>query len=205
MSFFEGRDFAAVPESRSPMAELFELVTVGNEAAIEALYSVIGRAVQAKVRKEFPNDHEDIHHTVFMDVLKAIQDGSIRHPEALFGFIRTIVGRRRSDLIVARIWDREVRVDVPDCASREVHPDNLLIEQQRMQVALLALNQLSLRDQRIVTDYYVEGLTREQVIEANQLTDTQYRLFKSRALKKMKQHTVAFLEGTSRDMTSKVG
>lgn len=203
MSSLECRALPAVSES-SPMTDLFELVAVGNDAAIETLYGVIGSAVSAKVRREFPDDQEDVHHAVFLDVLRAIQDGSIRHPEALFGFVRTIVRRRRSELIDARMWNREIRVELPDCASQATHLDDLLIEQQRIQMVLLALNRLSPRDRRIVTNFYVDGLTREQIIEANQLSETQYRLFKSRAIQRIKQHTFASFECTGSAITSKV-
>jgi RNA polymerase sigma factor (sigma-70 family) len=202
MVFFDCGESAATSERSSSKTDLFELIAVGNEAAIETLYGAIGRAIRVKVRREFPDDHEDIHHTVFLDVLRAIQDGSIRDPAALFGFVRTIVRRRRSDLIGARILDREVRIDVPDCASQEMHPDDLLIEQQRMQVALLALSRLSPRDRRIVTDFYFDGLTREQVIKENQLTETQYRVFKSRALKRMKQYSARYIQDSSIDKNS---
>ena len=100
------------------------------------------------------------------------------------GFIRTVALRRASEAIGERIRDRlseasdEVRSNFPD-----VHPDpeRLLLHQEKIAVMKKVLEAMSPRDRNVLTRFYLHDQKRKQICDEMNLTETQFRLLKSRA------------------------
>lgn len=64
--------------------------------------------------------------------------------------------------------------------SRE-NPERSVIEQQQAEIVERVLRSVSARDREILTRFYLRGQSQEQICSAMNLTETQFRLLKSRA------------------------
>lgn len=127
---------------------------------------------------------EDGVHDVIIAVIKAIQSGSVREPEKLPGFVKTIAQRRcaRSVTNLAKKRQREGDIEktanAPDC---QIDPETRLLIQEQVEIARQALSQLSARDQEVLRRFYVEEQLPRQICCDMNLTEAHFRLVKSRA------------------------
>jgi len=60
-------------------------------------------------------------------------------------------------------------------------PEETAIHQQHEQIAKRVLNSISKRDREILTRFYLLEQSQEQICDQMNLTETQFRLLKSRA------------------------
>ena len=60
-------------------------------------------------------------------------------------------------------------------------PEETAIRQQHEQIAKRVLNSISKRDREILTRFYLLEQSQEQICDQMNLTETQFRLLKSRA------------------------
>jgi DNA-directed RNA polymerase specialized sigma subunit len=61
------------------------------------------------------------------------------------------------------------------------NPEQTAIQQQHEQIAKRVLHSISKRDREILTRFYLLEQSQEQICEQMNLTETQFRLLKSRA------------------------
>ncbi len=131
-----------------------------------------------------PQDLDDRVHDCFLVVIHAIKKGDLREPERLMGFVRTIVRRQIAGFIEGMVETRRKQVDlefgniVPD---EKLDPENSAIYKQRESLAASVLKTISGRDREILTRFYLQEQSQEQICKEMSLTDTQFRLLKSRA------------------------
>ena len=116
--------------------------------------------------------------------MHAIQAGGLREPEKLMGFVRTIVRRQVAAFIDNAVQSRREFADfelggrVPD---NRQDPEQSAIHQEKAGLMLKVLRGISRRDREILTRFYLYEQSQEQICEEMQLTETQFRLLKSRA------------------------
>jgi RNA polymerase sigma-70 factor, ECF subfamily len=102
----------------------------------------------------------------------------------LMGFIRTIVKRQIAAHIDNAVQcrrdfqDLEPGGSLPD--ERE-SPEDTAISLQRVEIMETVLRSLSRRDREILTRFYLMEQTQEEICAEMDLSDTQFRLLKSRA------------------------
>ncbi|HWU38315.1 MAG TPA: sigma-70 family RNA polymerase sigma factor, partial [Candidatus Acidoferrum sp.] len=131
-----------------------------------------------------PQELDDKVHDTFLIVVQAIRRGELREPERLMGFIRTIVKRQVAAHIDNAIQSRrdyqELEPDgsLPD--ARE-SPEESVISRQRLEIMESVLRSVSRRDREILTRFYLMEQTQEEICAEMDLSDTQFRLLKSRA------------------------
>jgi RNA polymerase sigma factor (sigma-70 family) len=127
---------------------------------------------------------EDRVHDTFLIVIQAIRRGDLREPERLMGFIRTVVRRQISSYIEQAVSRRREQGEMDSTFSmvdRESSPEQRAIDQQKRELMAGILNRLGSRDREILTRFYLHEQTQEQICEEMALTETQFRLLKSRA------------------------
>ena len=175
-------DGAAPASSWGP---LVDRIRAGDPAGLEELYRVFSRGIRFHLCRQLgAQEIDDRLHDTFLTVVQAIQHGELREPERLMGFVRTIVRRQ-----VACYIDRAIHVrrDYQDIESTEpvpdVHetPEERVISKQRAEILESVLRSISRRDREILTRFYLLEQSQQQICSEMDLTNTQFRLLKSRA------------------------
>jgi RNA polymerase sigma-70 factor (ECF subfamily) len=157
----------------------------GEAAATEELYRIVAKGIRYfLVRHIGAEESDDRLHETFVIVVQAIQRGQVREPEKLLGFIRVIVRRQIAAYIDRRVQDRQNTVDievgtsVPD---RGCNPEQQLVIRQHAAIFKKVLRELPEREREILVRFYLREESEEQICVEMGLTETQFRLSKSRA------------------------
>jgi DNA-directed RNA polymerase specialized sigma24 family protein len=185
--------------------DLFDRIVAKDESAYTELYHLIGRAVRARVQREFPDDVGDVCHNVFIDVFLAIQRGVIRKPGSLLSFIRQVAYRRRSTLIEGKITRRERSGVCLDPVCEAARPDQLFQQAEERELAMAVLQLLPHGEQELIRRFYIEEQSKEKVLSETGLAFDQFRLKKSRALGRLRQHVAAKAAGTLSNASRRAG
>lgn len=166
-------------------AVLVERIRGGDPTGMEELYYLFARGIRYYFYRHLGSqDLEDKIHDTFLIVVQAIRKGDIREPERLMGFVHTIVRRQVASYIDRVVHTRreETSLDVggplPD---RNTSPEDHALAGQQMEIMLRTLHGLSPRDREILTRFYLHEQSQAQICREMRLSDTQFRLLKSRA------------------------
>ncbi len=186
--------------------ELVEKIRQNNEKGMEDLYRVFSRGVRFYLCRHLgPQDLDDRVHETFLIVAQAIQRGDLREPERLMGYVRTVVRRQVAAQIEDNVQSRRHHIDlewglaVHDAAS---NPEQAAIRLQNQEIAKRVLKSIAPRDREILVRFYIQEQSAEQICAEMGLTETQFRLLKSRAKarfgeigkRKVTRRLVPFLE-----------
>jgi RNA polymerase sigma factor (sigma-70 family) len=165
--------------------QLVGRVQAGEPAAMEELYSMFSNGVRFYLARQLGRDDiDDRLHDAFLVVVDAIRAGDLRDPRRLMGFIRTVVKRMIASSIDRQVQERRGRVDeerTAQVSDRGETPEGAMLFQQQTSIVREVLAELSDRDRDILTRFYVEEQSAQQICEEMNLTMTQFRLLKSRA------------------------
>ena len=160
-------------------------IHAGEAAAMEELYWHFSRGVRFYLCRQLgPQELDDKVHDTFLIVVQAIQRGELREPERLMGFVRTVVRRQLAayiDHAVQSRRDSQVLEHGGAVSDGHESPEQSLISQQRAEIMESVLRSISGRDREILTRFYLLEQTQEQICADMKLTETQFRLLKSRA------------------------
>lgn len=164
---------------------LVDRIRQAEPGAMEELYRLFFKGVRFCIYRHLgPEDIEDKVHDVFVIITEAIQQGELREPERLMGYVRTIVRRQIAAHIDSAVQSRRTRMDVDfSSAVTDLKPDpeRRAIERQNMDVAMRILQGFPPRDRDVLTRFYLDEQSPDQICEEMGLTTTQFRLIKSRA------------------------
>lgn len=177
---------ASTCDSETPdWPELVERIRSGDKPAMEELYRIFSRGIRYYLCRHLgPQELDDKVHDSFLIVVQAIQNGALREPERLMGFVRTIVRRQVAGFIDQAVQNRRDFTDmemggrVPD---QRQNPEQNAIRGEKTGIMLKVLRGISTRDREILTRFYLYEQTQEQICAEMNLTETQFRLLKSRA------------------------
>ena len=166
-------------------AELVDRIRQNDSSGLEDLYRVFSRGVRFYLCRQLgPQDLDDKVHDTFLIVAQAIQRGELREPERLMGYVRTIVRRQVAAQIEDNVHSRRHQIDldwglaVHDAAS---NPEQTAIQQENQEIALKVLKSIAPRDREILIRFYLREQPADQICAEMGLTETQFRLLKSRA------------------------
>jgi len=152
---------------------------------MEELYRVFSRGVRFYLCRQLgPQDLDDKVHDTFLIVVQAIQKGELREPERLMGFVRTVVRRQVAAQIDRSVQSRREQAEMNSSAVVSDHrntPEEAAILRQHEQVAESVLRSVSGRDREILTRFYLMEQTQQEICDGMKLSETQFRLLKSRA------------------------
>jgi len=164
---------------------LVESVQRGERAGMEELYRVFSRGVRFYLCRQLgPQDLDDKVHDTFVIVVEAIQKGELREPERLMGFVRTVVRRQVAGQIDRSVQSRKEQAELETTTSMSDHhdtPEEASIVRQHEEVAEAVLRGISGREREILTRFYLLEQSQEEICEEMNLSETQFRLLKSRA------------------------
>ncbi len=165
--------------------ELAEAVRLGDDAAVSFLYYELRRWAGILGNSGLgPEDSEDILSDTFVAVVNQIRGGQLRNGSALFGFARTILSRMVAEHKRRALRESNVLGAVQADLSSEVHgysPADVVLAHERSDVFLKAFLSLDSKNREMLTRFYLKGQKKAEIVESMQLTETQYRLLKSRA------------------------
>jgi RNA polymerase sigma factor (sigma-70 family) len=152
---------------------------------MEDLYIVFSKGIRFFLcRQVGPQDLDDKVHDTFVIVAQAIQRGDLREPERLMGFVRTVVRRQVAAHIDGAVELRRHHVEFdPSLAVADgtSNPEQTAIARENQDVAMRILRSIPQRDREILSRFYLDEQTPAQICGEMDLTDTQFRLIKSRA------------------------
>ncbi|MCC6294088.1 MAG: sigma-70 family RNA polymerase sigma factor [Bryobacterales bacterium] len=181
------------PQSESPppaglysrWTELVQRIQSGDQSGMEELYKVFSRGIRYYLCRQLgPQELDDKVHDAFLIVVQAIQRGELREPDRLMGFVRTVVRRQIAAHIDNAVTTRRDYVDVettPKLFDASRTPEEHAIGDERVNIMREVLREISHRDREILTRFYLKEQSQEQICSEMELSETQFRLLKSRA------------------------
>jgi RNA polymerase sigma factor (sigma-70 family) len=152
---------------------------------MEDLYRVFSKGIRFHLYRQFgPQDLDDKVHDAFLVITQAIRRGDLREPARLMGYVRTVV-RRQVAAHIQSVIDLRHNYTELDLVSplRDLRPNPELsaIERQNLELAMRILNSIPKRDREVLMRFYLREQTPSQICADLGLTETQFRLIKSRA------------------------
>jgi RNA polymerase sigma-70 factor, ECF subfamily len=166
-------------------ADVVERIRQGDPSGMEDLYQVFSKGVRFFLYRQLgPRDLDDKVHDVFVIVAQAIRRGDLRDPERLMGYVRTVVRRQVAGHIEDAVQERRYHVDIDGTfvlADHHPDPERDAIENENELVARRVLNSIGKRDREVLVRFYLDEQSPEVICRDMGLTETQFRLIKSRA------------------------
>jgi RNA polymerase sigma-70 factor, ECF subfamily len=174
------------------LSDLIDGVRENDCTATEELCRLLASGIRFIVlRRVGVQDFEDTVQDVLIDVLNAIKHGKVQHPTALVAFARTIAIRKCAAYIAHVVAERARTAGSAedfDIASSspalEDDPEGAYFETERAEIAHRVLSRLKSREREVLQRFYVDEHSPEQICRDMDLTETQFRLLKSRAKNK---------------------
>lgn len=152
---------------------------------MEELYKMFSTGIRFLLYRQLgPQDLDDKVHDIFVIIIQAICNGDLREPERLMGYVHTVVRRQVASHIDRAVQMRRnyVDLDFQDSVSdRRPDPERAAIERQNHGMAMSVLQCIPKRDREVLTRFYLYEQSPEQICADMVLTETQFRLIKSRA------------------------
>lgn len=167
-------------------AQIVARIREGDAAAMEELYSIFARGIRYFLLRNLGSEElDDRVHDCFVIVTEAIQNGELRDPARLMGYVRTVVKRQIASAIDTAVDQRRTHVDYDETmfgiTDFNNDPEQSIISRQRSEIARKVMLSISRRDREILDRFYVQEQTQEQICDEMGLSATQFRLLKSRA------------------------
>ena len=171
--------------------DLVRRVRARDPSGMLDLYECISSGLRPYLARQLrPQDYRDKIHSIFVDVVVAIQHGQLRDPERLMGFARTIARRKVSLYIDAAASDRRNHVEIGSVfglASPLATPEQEMVSREQRELVRLILARLTGREAEILSRFYLQEQTEMQIRSEMDLTHTQYRLLKWRSKVRFEQ------------------
>ena len=167
-------------------AAIVERIRCGDSSGAEYLCHILTDKCRRRLRWGMDAQGiEDGLHDIVVTVLEAVHRGALREPARLMGFAKTLTQRHVSRHIRGRIALRKRFVPLGQAdfpAPREGSPEAVILAAEQAEMLRRTLQCLRLRDRELLIRYYCSEQNPLQICQEMQLTPTQFRLFKSRAL-----------------------
>jgi RNA polymerase sigma-70 factor (ECF subfamily) len=186
MSFEIEPDVASPSPAAEPSwTDLVRGIQAGDAARIQELYDLFCKGIRFQLYRQLgPQDLDDRVHDIFLIIMQSIQRGDLREPERLMGYIRTVVRRQVAAQIDLTVQARRNQTELDYGMALSDHrpsSERRLIQEQEQQVALRVLKSLHEREREVLVRFYLKEQKAEQICREMELTETQFRLTKSRA------------------------
>lgn len=172
-------------ESYAEWVQLVDRIRMNKTDGMEELYQLFSKGIRFYLCRQLgPQELDDKVHDTFVVVVQAIRRGELREPSRLMGFVRTIVRRQVAAHIDKVVHIRRDQIDFDSTvrlADPEENPEQKAIFRERTDLINRVLGELSERDREILTRFYLLEQSQDQICSEMALTETQFRLLKSRA------------------------
>lgn len=164
---------------------LVDKIQAGDPEGMEELYRHFSKGVRYFLCRQLGvQELDDKVHDTFLIVVNAIRRGELREPERLMGFVRTVVRRQVAASIDQAVHRRREQVELDNNLTLEDddrNPEERAMTEQKVTLMEDVLRSISRRDREILTRFYLHEQSQEQICIEMRLTETQFRLLKSRA------------------------
>jgi RNA polymerase sigma-70 factor (ECF subfamily) len=178
-----------MPSQRQPSepswSGVVKRIQLGDPTGMEELYDVFATGIRFYLCRQLgPQDLDDRVHDAFLTITQSIRKGDVREPDRLMGYVRTIVRRQVAAQIETVVEARRKQVDPslgPMISDWHPNPESRVIEKQNVAMAKRILLSLPQRDREVLVRFYLHEQTSAEICREMGLTDTQFRLIKSRA------------------------
>ena len=165
--------------------QLVRRIRTSETDGMAELYHLFSKGIRFYLCRQLGvQELDDKVHDTFVVVVQAIRRGELREPERLMGFVRTVVRRQVAAHIDKAVQTRREQMDL-DASARVAdphgNPEETAISHQREALVQRVLAELSSRDREILTRFYLHEESQEEICIEMTLTETQFRLLKSRA------------------------
>jgi len=165
--------------------DLVRRIRGGDATAMEELYRVFSKGIRFFLYRQLgPQDLDDKVHDVWVSVTQSIQQGALREPERLMGYVRTVVRRQVAAHIDAAMRTRRNMIELDrglPLSSHDPDPERRAIDRQNEEAALRLLRSISPRDREVLVRFYLQEQPAAEICRSMNLSETQFRLIKSRA------------------------
>lgn len=165
--------------------DLVNRIQSNETDGMEELYDLFSKGIRFYLCRQLgPQELDDKVHDTFVVVVQAIRRGELREPSRLMGFVRTIVRRQVAAHIDKVVHTRRDQIDLDSTvrlADPEENPEERAMFHQRTDLINRVLGELPDRDRDILTRFYLLEQSQDQICSEMGLTETQFRLLKSRA------------------------
>ena len=166
-------------------SSLVERIRDGEPSGMEELYQVFSKGIRFYLCRHLgPQDLDDKVHDIFLIITRSIKNGDLREPERLMGYVRTIVRRQVAAHINQMVQSRRNQTELDfGAALTDYHPnpERRIIEEQNLKLAMRILGSLHKREREVLMRFYLKEQTPGEICREMDLTETQFRLIKSRA------------------------
>ena len=165
--------------------ELVDRIRAGETDGMADLYGLFSKGIRFYLCRQLgPQELDDKVHDTFVVVVQAIRRGDLREPERLMGFVRTIVRRQVAAHIDKVVQSRRDQMDLDATSSipdPHGNPEEAAMFRQKSELIRCVLDELPARDGEILTRFYLREQNQDQICSEMGLSETQFRLLKSRA------------------------
>ena len=172
-------------------AQICQGVRDGVHADSERLYLLIKQLVTGYVRRAatWGHDPDDMLHDIYVAVCRAIRNGVLRDPERLVAYTLATAYRQGCSSLHRRVASRrEVAVeDTTPLRGGAPGVEELLEDEDRQRELQRRLQRLPEIDRTIVLRFYYGEVPWQRIAADLNLTPTQFRLRKTRALARMRE------------------
>ena len=166
-------------------SRLVERVRKGDSAALEELYRIFTKGIRFYLWHHLgPQDLDDRVHDAFLTVTQSIRSGELREPDRLLGFVRTVVRRQVATQIDHAVHARRSRFSheiLEVLHDRRPGPEETAMHVESQELAMRILRSIPARDREVLIRFYLREQTAPEICRELKLTETQFRLIKSRA------------------------
>jgi RNA polymerase sigma-70 factor (ECF subfamily) len=180
-----GAEVDPSPNEYACWVTLVERIRTGEIDGMAELYDLFSRGIRFYLCRQLgPQELDDKVHDTFVVVVQAIRRGELREPQRLMGFVRTIVRRQVAAHIDRVVHSRREQMELDATAKitdPRGNPEDAAMDRQRNKLIQWVLEELSERDREILTRFYLYEQHQGQICSEMGLTETQFRLLKSRA------------------------
>lgn len=166
-------------------AQLTNAVKAGDDLGARQLYELLSRGIRYYLARQLgEHELEDKVDDTFLVVVNAIRRGDLRDPSQLMSFTGMIVRRQVAAYVKSGLHVRRQQIFQESGAAttnRIESPEQAKIIAENAALMKSALQALSQRDRDILVGFYLQERSPEQICQEMSLTETQFRLLKSRA------------------------
>ena len=168
-------------------AELIKRVEADDEVGLSRLYDLFSQRIRDQLQTQLgPQELEYKVDDTLLSAVNAIKRGHLRRPEHMTDFVNTVVRRHLATYIeTPALQDQLHQSDGEEITGREHSPEQQEITRERAKLMKRALDALPQRDREILTRSYLQEQDQKQICRDLSLTETQFRLLRSRAKAKL--------------------
>jgi RNA polymerase sigma-70 factor, ECF subfamily len=161
-------------------SSIVDRIRSADPVGMEELYARFEKDVRTCVSQQLgPQQVDDRVYDILLAITHRIRSGEIQESERFMPCVKALV-RRQADELADQ--STQLNVDtIADLMDQRSDPEGQTIENQVHDEALRTLRRLPQRDQEVLRRFYIEEQSAAEICRVLQLSETQFRLIKSRA------------------------